>query len=395
MLPTIGPEIEALVPEITALRHELHMHPEIRFEEHWTSERIARYLTEAGVPYTRGHALGTGIVATIEGGAPGRTVALRADMDALPLVEKTGVPYASTIPQRMHACGHDGHSAILCGTAKTLWAQREHLRGRVKLIFQPAEEQAAGGRFIVSEGLLDDVDAVFALHGWPDLEAGTLGVGDGCIMGSADYFCIDIHGKGGHGADPASAIDPVVVAAHVVTALQSIISRETNPWDAAVVSAARIETGIASNVIPEWARIDGTYRALRPEIRARVQAGIERIATNVAAAFRATATVTIGEDGYPPLHNDPTMAALARAAAADVLGTGAVKPVTHPYLTAEDFAYYLQKVPGAFIFLGVRPPGVAPQDQPTLHSPRYNFNDAALPIGMKTMCSVAARFLAE
>lgn len=394
MLNEIAPAIETALPGLVALRHELHQHPEIRFEEHWTSDRIAACLAEAGVPHTRGHAKGTGIVALIEGGAPGRTVALRADMDALEIEEQTGLPYASRIPQRMHACGHDGHSAILCGAARALWQHRAKLRGRVKFIFQPAEEQAAGGRFIVSEGLLDDVDAAFALHGWPGLEAGQACAGDGCVMASADYFGIDIQGKGGHGADPAAAVDPVVVAAHIVTALQSVVSRETDPWDAAVVSAARIEAGFASNVIPEWAHIEGTFRALRPEVRAHLQESIERIAVNVAAAFRAKAAVTIGEDGYPALHNDPAMAALARAAAGDALGTAGVVPFTHPYMTAEDFAYYLQKVPGAFVFLGVRRPGQSVAEAPTLHSPHYDFNDAAIPHGVRTMCAIALRFLA-
>jgi len=391
MLTRINPYIETITSELVALRHELHAHPEIRFEEHWTSDRIARYLGEAGIPHTRGHAMGTGIVATIEGKAAGRTLALRADMDALEIEEQTGLPYASKFTERMHACGHDGHSTILCGTAKALWAHRDALAGRVKLIFQPAEEQAAGGRFIVQEGLLDDVDAAFALHCWPSYDVGTAGVGEGCVMASADYFCIDVIGKGGHGADPAATVDPVVVAAHIVVALQTIVSRETNPWDAAVVSAARIVSGHASNVIPDTAQIEGTYRALTPAHRARLQEAIERIAVNVAAAFRAKAEVSIGDDGYPMLFNDPAMAQLARGAMGAALGEQALVPVTHPYMTAEDFAYYLQKVPGAFIFLGNRTPGAS--YSPGLHTATFNFNDAAIPHGVRSFCTLAHRFL--
>ena len=390
---SVSETISALLPELMALRHELHEHPEIRFEERWTSDRISRYLTEAGVPHTRGHALGTGIVATIEGALPGPTIALRADMDALEIHEETGLPYASQIPQRMHACGHDGHSTMLCGAAKVLQQHRHTLRGRVKCIFQPAEEQAAGGRYIVSEGLLDDVNAVFAMHCWPDLAVGTATAGDGRVMASADYFCIDVNGKGGHGADPASTIDPIVVAAHIVTALQGIVSREVNPWDSAVVSVACINAGQASNVIPGTARIEGTYRALCPKVRARVQEGIERVASGVATAFRATATTYTGEDGYPVLDNDPGMAKFAREVIATALGPNAEIPLTHPYMTAEDFAYYLQKVPGAFIFLGNRAAHVAPGEAPTLHTATFNFNDDALPHGVALLTTLATRFL--
>lgn len=393
MLSDIRKTLQQLTPELVALRHELHQFPEIRFEEHRTSERIAAYLREAGIPYTRGHAKGTGIVATIQGRAPGRTLALRADMDALEIEEQTGLLYASRIPGCMHACGHDGHSTILCGVAKTLWQQRENFAGQVKLIFQPAEEQAAGGRHIVEEGLLDDVDAAFALHCWPSYTVGTAGVGEGCVMASADYFCIDVIGKGGHGADPAAAIDPVVIASHIVVALQSIVSRETNPWDAAVVSAARIVSGHASNVIPETAQIEGTYRALTPAHRERLPEAIERIATHVAAAFRARVQLTWDDAGYPMLHNDPAMARLAQAAVVDALGADHLMPVAHPYMTAEDFAYYLQKVPGAFVFLGNRPAGAT--TAPGLHTAAFDFNDDAIPHGVQTFCAIAQRFLTD
>jgi len=390
MTPSIREHIQHILPALTTLRHELHAHPEIRFEEVWTSDRIAAFLEEAGVPFSRGYAKGTGIVAVLEGEGP-RTVALRADMDALELQEETGVPYASKIPGRMHACGHDGHMSCLCGAVHALAAQREDLRGTVKFIFQPAEEQAAGGRFIVEEGVLDGVDAAFALHAWPQYAAGTAGAGTGSVMAAADFFRIEIRGLGGHGADPATAVDPIVTAAHIITALQTIASRETNPWDATVVSVARVEAGTTSNIIPDTAWMEGTFRSLTEPVRQRMRAAIERIAGDVARAFRATAQVSFGKNPYPPTVNDPEMSVFARDTIQDILGQGSLVPVTHPYMTAEDFSFYLERVPGAFIFLGN-------SDQqggevPPLHSPRFNFNDAALPFGAEILATLALRFL--
>ena len=382
--------IQEILPEVVALRHELHQHPEIRFEEHWTSARIARFLDENGIGYTTGHAKGTGIVAEVAGEGRG-CVVLRADMDALEIEEGTGLPYASTIPGRMHACGHDGHSANLCGVAKLLQARRDELRGTVRLIFQPAEEQAAGGRFIVEEGLLDGAGAAFALHGWPGSPCGQVGIGDGRIMASADFFHITIHGRGGHGADPAHTVDPIVVAAQIVTALQSVVSREIDPWESGVISVGHICAGEASNIIPETAVMEGTFRALVPEVRAHLREAIEGIAGHMARAFRAEATVEFGENPYPPVNNDPAMAAFARESLTAALGEAALYPLTHPFMTAEDFAFYLDTLPGAFIFLGTDRPG---EDDPaSLHSPHFDFNDAALPVGMELMTQLALDYL--
>lgn len=382
--------IASVLPEIIALRHELHQHPEIRFEEKWTSARIARFLDEAGIPYTQGHAKGTGIVAQIEGHGD-KTVALRADMDALEIQEDTGLPYASQIPERMHACGHDGHMACLCGTAKVLNAQRESLGGKVKLIFQPAEEQAAGGRFIVEEGLLDDVQAVFALHGWPSLPVGAVGIKSGPAMASADFFRIDIAGKGCHGGDPAAGIDPVVVASHITTGLQNIASREINPWDPVVVTVARIQAGTTSNVIPENAFIEGTFRALDEKVRHKIFDALERIAENTARAHRATAEVSFLGHPYPPLHNDEAMSLFARDTIVDAFGKDNLAEPEHPAMGAEDFAFYLQKTPGAFLFLGVNPRD--DEAHPPLHSPHFNFNDDALATGIELMSRLALGFL--
>jgi len=378
--------IAASLPEITVLRHELHAHPELHFEERWTSDRIAAFLSVNRIPHTRGHAGGTGICGVIEGCAPGKTALLRADMDALPITEATGLPYASRIPGCMHACGHDGHMAILCAAAKALIAHRDRWRGTIRLIFQPGEEQTAGGRQIVQEGLLEGVDAAFALHGWPVLPLGQAGLRAGCAMASADFFRVDIEGRGGHGADPGATVDPIVVAAQTVLALQTIASREIDPWEPVVISVGRVESGSSANVIPAHARMEGTFRALRPETRERVRQAIIRIAEHTAQTFRATAQVTFDEtDNYPPLITDPTMTALAREVAIDILGRENTIELPHPYMVAEDFAYYLEKAPGTFLFLGL--------GQGKLHTPDFDFNDAALLCGALLLSTLAERFL--
>ena len=337
MNEALNATIRALEQEIIALRHELHRHPEIRFEEQWTSDRVARFLDEAGIVYTRGYARGTGIVAVVKGQGT-KTVALRADMDALELEERTGAPYASTIPGRMHACGHDGHTACLCGAAKALAMHADQLKGSVKFIFQPGEEIAGAGRLIVEEGVLDDVHAAFALHVWPALPAGRIGVKSGPLMAGADWFRIEIQGRGCHGAHPDAGVDPVVVAAHITTALQTIVSREISPVEPAVVTVARIQAGVADNIIPETARLEGTFRALTEDVRKTIQAAIERIAEGTARAFRATAAVNFSGDAYAPLINDPAMTDFARKVIADTLGPDAVVEVQHPSMGAEDFA---------------------------------------------------------
>jgi hippurate hydrolase len=314
-------------------------------------------------------------------------------MDALEIQEETGLPYASRIPNRMHACGHDGHSTMLCGAARILWKHRDALNGTVKCIFQPAEEIAAGGRFIVEEGLLDGVSAAFALHCWPGIPGGSVAVGAGPVMASADFFRILVKGRGGHGANPGAAVDPIVVAAHIVTALQSIVSRETDPWNAVVVTVARIESGFASNIIPETAIMEGTFRALSPESRAHTMEAIDRISSNLARAYRAEARIESEGPGYPVLINDPGAAETAREVAARRLGEARVLPVSHPYMTAEDFAYYLQAVPGAFIFLG-NDSQVA-DDTPSLHSPRFNFNDECIATGVEVLAGTAMDYLAS
>lgn len=388
--PDLRSDIEDLLPTLVKLRHELHQHPEIRFEEHWTSDRIAQFLDGIGVPYERGYAKGTGIVATLSGKGD-RTVALRADIDALEIQEQTGLPYASTIPNRMHACGHDGHTTVLCGAIAILAKHRETLRGNVKFVFQPAEEIAGGGRLIVEEGVLDGVDAVFALHGWPTLPLGSIGVKNGCLLASATDFHITVHGHGCHGAQPSNGVDSVLVAAHITTALQSIVSREIKSSEPAVVTVGHIEGGAATNVIPETAGLHGTFRSLNDRTHERIREAIERIATSTALAFRATASVQFGDVTYPALHNDDQKVDFVRETVRDILGHEHLTEMDEPSMGAEDFAFYLQKVPGAFFLLGVNPDSSSPY--PSLHNPHYDFNDEALFPGIQMMASLAYRFL--
>ena len=386
----IDETIETLLPEIIRLRHELHQHPEIRFEEHWTASRISAFLEEAGVPFKSGFAGGTGIVATLQG-RPGKTLVLRADIDALELQETSGLPYASEIPNRMHACGHDGHMACLCGAAKALARHKDQLNGTVRFVFQPAEELGAGGRRMVEEGVLDGADAAFALHVWPALPVGRIGVKDGTIMASADWFCINIQGRGCHGAHPDTGIDPVIVAAHITTALQTIVSRELAPTDPGVVTVGRIQAGVASNIISESAVMEGTFRALTPKVRDAIAQAIERIALNTAAAFRASASIRFGDDCYAPLINDPAMTAFARNVISKTFGANAIVEVDTPSMGAEDFAFYLQRVPGAMLWLGnASAEGVSPM----IHNPQFDFNDNAIPVAIRLWVSLATQFLA-
>lgn len=390
MSKSISNTIPKILPEIIELRHELHQHPEIRFEERWTSDRIVRFLGEAGIPCMRGYAGGTGIVAEVKGAVPGKTIALRADMDALEIQEETGLPYASLTPGRMHACGHDGHVAVLCGTAKVLAQHASQFNGAVRFIFQPGEEVAAAGRLMVEEGVLDGADAVFALHGWPRLEVGTFGLKSGPMMAGADWFKITVHGRGCHGAHPEYGIDPVVAAAHIVVALQTITSRELNPQETTVVSVGHLTAGHAPSIIPDTALIDGTLRTCNEQTRQAARQAIERIAQHTAAAFRATATVEFGENHYAPLNNDPAMTALAREVLSDAFGPEAVVDMDEFSMASEDFAFYLQKVPGAYLRLGTSDPAHPPV---SIHNAHFDFNDAALEFGIKAFVQIAERFL--
>lgn len=383
MVHLMEPLIESLLPEVAALRQRLHQCPEVGFELHRTSAIVREELASLPVEIQAGVAQ-TGVVAVLEGRLPGPTVALRADMDALPLTERTDVPYRSQHEGRMHACGHDGHTAILLGAAKVLAQCREHLRGQVKFIFQPAEEGGGGGKVMCEAGVLKgpDVDVIYALHSWPDLAAGEIGVTYGPMLAAADTFELTVRGEGAHGAKPHQSVDPIFVSAKIIDALQGLVSRETDPVDSVVITVGQIRGGTAANIIPDECFLRGTIRTLRTDTQARVWEGIRRVAENVGAAFRASVETKL-EAGYPALSNQEGSVDQIVRIGEKLLGAERVIRLTEPSLGAEDFAFYLQHVPGALFRLGVGP------NRAPLHSARFDFNDAALKTGLLMMVGLA------
>jgi len=361
---------------MTAWRRELHAHPETAFREHRTAEFLARTLAGFGLEVHSGLA-GTGVVATLRRGGGRRAIALRADMDGLPLTEATGLPYGSQSPGAMHACGHDGHMAMLLGAAREL-AERGRFDGVVHFVFQPAEENEGGGRVMVEEGLFDrfPAEAVFGLHNWPGLPAGHFAARPGPVMAAFAVFEVTVRGRGAHGAMPHLAVDPRVAAAEMVSAFQTVVSRNVSPVEAAVVSVTRVEGGETWNVIPEQVRLRGTTRHFVPEVGRVVEEGVRRVAAGVAKAFGVTAEVDY-RHRYPATVNEPAQTAIALRAAEEVAGTERVHRDLPPSLASEDFAFMLQARPGCYVWLG----GGSAQEGPSLHNPAYDFNDEILPVG--------------
>lgn len=385
----IPARIQSELPRLVALRHELHAHPELAFEEHRTADLVVRVLEKAGIEVHRGLA-GTGVVGVLRAGRSPRAIGLRADMDALPIEEENTFPHRSRHPGRMHACGHDGHTAMLLAAAEYLAATRE-FDGTVYFIFQPAEEGEGGARAMIEDGLFTrfPMDAVFGLHNWPGLPVGQIAVHSGPVMASTDQFDIILRGHGAHAAMPHQGRDPVLAGAALVQALQGLISRECAPLDAAVLSVTRFHAGEAYNVIPPQAVLGGTVRTLRPEVQAQLEAAIERMATGIAQAHGMQAQVDYRR-GYPATVNSLREAAFCRLVAAEVVGEAQVRTDLPPSMGAEDFAYMLRERPGCYVWLG-NGPG---EGGCTLHNPRYDFNDAALPIGAAYWVRLAERWLA-
>jgi hippurate hydrolase len=388
-MPIIN-RIAAFHDEMTAWRRDLHAHPETAFEEHRTADEVAKKLKEFGIEVHRGLA-GTGVVGTLKAGSGRRAIGLRADMDALHIHEKNGFDHASKNTGKMHACGHDGHTTMLLGAAKYL-AETRNFDGIVHFIFQPAEENEGGGRVMVEQGLFDKfpVEAVYGMHNKPGLPIGKFGIRPGPMMAAYDRFEIAVKGRGTHGAMPHLGIDPVVVAANIVNALQSIASRATDPVEAVVVSVTQIHGGDTWNVIPDDVVLRGTTRAFRPDIHKSLEPSIRRIAEGVCAAYGATMAMRY-EYGYPPLVNDEHHTVTAAQIAADIVGGDNVSRNYEPTMGAEDFAFMLQAKPGAYIFIG-NGPG---EGGCLLHSPRYDFNDEVLPLGASYWARLVERTLAK
>ncbi|WP_321917817.1 M20 aminoacylase family protein [Paraburkholderia sp. J11-2] len=380
--------IAAIEDEMIALRHEIHAHPELGFEEFVTSDLVAQRLTEWGYEVHRGLG-GTGVVGTLKVGDGRARLGLRADMDALPIQENTGLDYASRIPGKMHACGHDGHTAMLLAAAKHL-AQSRNFSGTLNLIFQPAEEGLGGAKRMLDEGLFErfPCDAVFAMHNMPGFPTGKLGFRAGPFMASSDTVIIDIDGRGGHGAVPHKAIDPVVVCANVVLALQTIVSRNVPPLDMAIVTVGAIHSGDAPNVIPQTAQMRLSVRALRPEVRDLLQERITALVHAQASAYGATARIDY-QRRYPVLVNDVAMTAFAQDVARDWLGEEGLIHDMAPLTGSEDFSFLLERCAGSYLIIG----NGDGEGGCMVHNPGYDFNDDCLATGAAYWVQLAERFL--
>ncbi len=375
--------------DMTAWRRDLHQHPELALQETRTSARVQELLRGFGVDEVHTGMATTGVVGVIRGRQPGGSIGLRADMDALPIHEETGHAYASLHPGVMHACGHDGHTTMLLGAAKYL-AETRNFAGTVHVIFQPAEENLAGGRIMVQEGLFDrfPMRQVYGMHNWPATPEGVFMWRDGPIMAAVANIEIDITGKGSHGAQPHMGIDPIVVSAAIVQALQSIVARNVEPMQGGVVTIGSIQGGHIYNVIPETVRMMGTARWFKPEVGDILENGVRRLATSIAEGFGAVAVVRF-ERTYPATVNDPTAMALARHAAETVQGEPRVRHMAQPTMGGEDFSFMLNACQGAYIMLGA---GRGP-DEAMVHHPKYDFNDDILPVGASYWATLAEQLL--
>lgn len=376
---------------LTEWRRRFHREPELSFQERRTAEAIAAELRRLGLAVRTGVG-GTGVVGTLKGRGGGRCLALRADMDALPVSEETGRPYRSKIPGRMHACGHDAHCAMLLGAARLLSAGRGRVKGSVKFLFQPGEETPPGGALgMIRDGAMENpkVDAAFGLHVDSSLPTGRIGIRVGPMMAASDNFRILVKGRGGHAARPHNCLDPVLAASQIVAALQSIVSRRVDPAAPAVVTVGRIAGGTKHNIIPETVELEGTARSIDPHTARMMPVWIREVAENTARAGGLKAEVHY-ERGYPVLSNDPKMAAFARKTAVDLLGRSAAMDIAHPLMGGEDFAYYLKKAPGAFLRLGSCS---GPSTSYPWHHPKFDIDEKALPAGARLLAALAEGFL--
>lgn len=384
---SVGGRISNYLDEAVALRRDLHRHPELAYDEHRTSELVSDRLSAWGYQVTMGIG-STGVVGTLQNGNGTRRLGIRADMDALPIAEATGLPYASGQAGKMHACGHDGHTSILLTSARYL-AETCDFSGTLNLIFQPAEEGGAGARSMIRDGLFKrfPCDAVFGLHNWPGVPAGQFGFITGPAMASVDKVTIRMIGKGGHGARPQETVDPIVASASLIMALQSIVARNIDPLDAAVITVGTIHAGIAPNVIPDSVELELTVRTFRNDVREKIKARIRALASAQAESYGAIAEIDY-PSGYPVLVNHPDETDFARQVALDHFGAARIESNFRPISASEDFAFMLQEIPGSYLFIGNG-------DSAPLHSPLYDFNDEIIAPASRYWVKLVEEYLSK
>jgi amidohydrolase len=390
MADSIQEKIAGMKDWLVEVRRTIHMKPELGFEEVETSKLVAGWLDKFGLQVRRGVAT-TGVVGLLEGAKGGKTVAIRADMDALPLEEANEVPYRSRVKGKMHACGHDGHVAILLGVARLFSGIREKMNGNIKWLFQPAEEGGGGGRVMVEEGVLENpkVDAVFGAHLFPDLRMGKVGIHEKEGLAATDRVVITLKGKGGHGAYPHLSRDPILAAGHLITQIHSIVSRSIGPLDSAVITIGKVSGGTAFNIIPDEVELLGTVRSLTAAVREDLKRRLEEVARGVARSFDLDCQVDF-QYGYPALVNDPEMSHLVASACGRGIGEENVE-FLKPSMGGEDFAYYLQEVPGSFFRLGCR--NEAKGIVHPFHSSRFEMDEDALPFGVEMFSRIIDEYL--
>jgi hippurate hydrolase len=388
-----------MLPDLVAIRHDLHAHPELGYEEQRTSGVVQRELERAGVPFAANLAGGTGVLGHLDGGQASSSrsaIGLRADMDALPILEETGLEYASTFTGKMHACGHDGHTTILIGAARVLAkiARQQPLPRPVSFVFQPAEEGGAGAKRMIDDGCLGGsvlgppIGEMFGLHGWPRLPLGVIGTKAGPLLAASDRFDITVRGIGAHAAFPHASRDPVVASAAIVSALQTIASRNLDPLDSIVVSITMLQSGTAYNVIPSKAVISGTVRTLTPQAQELAQRRLCDIAEHVASGYGCTASLEY-RIGYPVTCNDAGAVEIVNTTARSALGSQRQVDLPRPVMGGEDFSFYCQQVPSCFFVLGLIPTGQT--SMPDLHQPTFDFTDDAIATGVEMFCRLALR----
>ena len=381
----IATAAQRLTPQLVELRKRLHQHPELAFEEHETAKAVSQFLDELGIKHRKGVGK-TGIVAVLEGAKPGRTIGIRADMDALPIHEDTGLAFASKIPGKMHACGHDVHTVIALGVAATLAGMKDVLSGRIKFIFQPAEETLSGAAAMIADGALEDpkMDAILGYHNWPQVKAGTVGYHPEAVMASADAFDLTIKGKTGHGAHPHNAIDALAAAAYFVTQVQTVISREIAPLSPAVLTIGEFHSGTARNVIAPTAVLKGSVRTQEAGLSGAIEAAVRRMLEGMKTGMRIEYDLD-WKRVAPVLRQHPATLATVLASAKQVLGEGNIVAMPQPSMGSEDFAWFAEKVPAAHLRIGSKIDGL----DTAIHKANYDCNELAIPTGVRVVARAA------